>query len=399
MRNLFYSVLIVSFTGAQCAFSQSDPGVVGFDFDELTKMKESIKKGHSVAGASYDELIKEANACLVLEPEKVTDGDLPPSRDKHDFYAIGKYAWPNPKTPDGMPYIRKDCDINPEAGGAKFDLARYNHTVERIKLLSLAWFYSQDEKYAKKASQLLRVWFIDEATRMNPHFECASALPGVHKGMAIGIIFGVTLVEMTDCVKLLSLSDSWTEKDNTALKRWFSDYVHWLRTSKFGIQERKAQNNHGTWYSAQIAVYSLYTGQIEHVREMVEFGKQQIQEQIAPDGSLPHEVKRDWAFSYSVYGLRAFTVLAICGDHIGEDLWSYKTSDGRSLQSAYLFMAPYLSGQKTWEWGVVRENEQTERMALPMMKWAAEKYHSTTLMQAVKHLNTLYGKSLRHDWI
>lgn len=399
MRNLFYSVLIVSFTGAQCAFSQSDPGVVGFDFDELTEMKESIKKGHSVAGASYDELIKEANACLVLEPEKVTDGDLPPSRDKHDFYAIGKYAWPNPKTPDGMPYIRKDCDINPEAGGAKFDLARYNHTVERIKLLSLAWFYSQDEKYAKKASQLLRIWFIDEATRMNPHFECASALPGVHKGMAIGIIFGVTLVEMTDCVKLLSLSDSWTEKDNTALKRWFSDYVHWLRTSKFGIQEKKAQNNHGTWYSAQIAVYSLYTGQIEHVREMVEFGKQQIQEQIAPDGSLPHEVKRDWAFSYSVYGLRAFTVLAICGDHIGEDLWSYKTSDGRSLQSAYLFMAPYLSGQKTWEWGVVRENEQTERMALPMMKWAAEKYHSTTLMQAVKHLNTLYGKSLRHDWI
>ena len=344
-------------------------------------------------------MIKEADACLTLKPETVTDGMLPPSGDKHDFYAIGKYAWPNPKSADGMPYIRKDCSINPEANGPKFDLARYNNTVDRIKLLSLAWFYSQDERYAKKATQLLRVWFINEDTRMNPHFECASALPGVYKGMAIGIIFGVTLVEMTDCVKLLSLSESWTGKDDTALKQWFSDYVQWLRTSKFGIQEKKAQNNHGTWYSAQIAAYSLYTGELEYVKEMVEFGKQQIREQIALNGSLPHEMKRDWAFSYSVYGLRAFTVLAECGERIGEDLWNYKTPDGYNLQSAYLFLAPYLSGQKEWEWGSVRENEQTERIALPMMKRAAKKYDSTTLMQAVRHLQTLYGKSLKYDWI
>lgn len=379
--------------------SQLDPGVIGFDFSELTSIREGIARRDVTLEKAYHELMDEADQCLELQPEKVTDGDLPPSGDKHDFYAIGKYAWPNPKTSDGMPYIRKDCSINPEAGGFKFDLARYNNTVGRIKLLSLAYFYSQDEKYARKASQLLRVWFIDKETRMNPHFECASALPGVYKGMAIGIIFGVTLVEMTDCVKLLSLSQSWTENDDMALKQWFSDYVHWLRTSKFGIKEKKARNNHGTWYSAQIAAYSLYTGETEYVREMVEFGKQQIQEQIAPDGSLPHEMKRDWAFSYSVYGMRAFTVLAACGDRIGENLWMYKTPDGRSLEAAYLFLAPYLSGQQKWEWGVVRENEQTERVALPMMRWAAKKYHSTTLMHAVEHLQEIYDKSLKYNWI
>lgn len=378
---------------------QSDPGVIGFDFSELTTIRERIARKDVAWEKAYHELLDEADTCLALEPEKVTDGDLPPSGNNHDFYAIGKYAWPNPKTSDGMPYVRKDCSINPEAGGSKFDLARYNNTVNRIKLLSLAWFYSQDEKYARKAAQLLRVWFIDEETRMNPHFECASALPGVYKGMAIGIIFGVTLVGMTDCVKLLSLSESWTERDDQALKQWFSDYVHWLRTSKFGIQERKAKNNHGTWYSAQVAAYSLYTGETEHVRDMVEFGKQQIQEQIAPDGSLPHELKRDWAFSYSVYGMRAFTVLAACGDHIGEDLWSYQTPDGRSLQAAYQFLAPYLSGRQKWEWGVVRENEQTHRVALPMMKWAAKKYRSTSLLHTVAHLQEVYEKSLKFSWM
>lgn len=399
MKSIFYSFLFACFFGVKCVFAQQPSLMIGFDLSELTETRDGIKKGESSLIKSYNDLIKEADACLTLKPETVTDGMLPPSGDKHDFYAIGKYAWPNPKSADGMPYIRKDCSINPEANGPKFDLARYNNTVDRIKLLSLAWFYSQDERYAKKATQLLRVWFIDEDTRMNPHFECASALPGVYKGMAIGIIFGVTLVEMTDCVKLLSLSESWTGKDDIALKQWFSDYVQWLRTSKFGIQEKKAQNNHGTWYSAQIAAYSLYTGELEYVKEMVEFGKQQIREQIALNGSLPHEMKRDWAFSYSVYGLRAFTVLAECGERIGEDLWNYKTPDGYNLQSAYLFLAPYLSGQKEWEWGSVRENEQTERIALPMMKRAAKKYDSTILMQAVRHLQTLYGKSLKYDWI
>lgn len=378
---------------------QQDPGVIGFDFLELTTIRKNVKGNNAVFEKAYHELLDEADACLALEPEKVTDGDLPPSGDKHDFYAIGKYAWPNPDTSDGMPYIRKDCSINPEAGGYKFDLARYNNTVNRIKLLSLAWFYTHDEKYAQKATQLLKVWFLDEETRMNPHFECASALPGVFKGMAIGIIFGVTLVEMTDCVKLLSLSESWTEKDNAALKQWFSNYVHWLRTSKFGLQEKKAKNNHGAWYSAQVAAYSLYTGETAYVKEMIEFGKQQIQEQIAPDGSLPHELKRDWAFSYSVYGMRAFTVLAACGDHIGENLWSYTTSDGRCLEAAYHFLAPYLSGQQNWEWGVVRENEQTDRVALPMMKWALKKYNSKPLKQAVGHLQKKYVCDLKYNWM
>lgn len=69
-----------------------------------------------------------------------------------------------------------------------------------------------------------------------------------------------------------------------------------------------------------------------------------------------------------------------------------KTHDGYNLQSAYLFLAPYLSGQKEWEWGSVRENEQTELVALPMMKRAAKKYDSTILMQAVRHLQDFVWK-------
>jgi Alginate lyase. len=392
---MFFSVTI--FVLVSCNKDPEDPGLVGFDYAELLSMKKQINKGE--IKPAYETLIREADDLLGLESEKVTDGDTPPSGDNHDFFAIGKYSWPNPDTPDGMPYIRVDCNINPEANGFRYDLARYNNTVERVKTLSLAWFYSHDEKYAKKASELLRVWFIDDATKMNPHFEFASALPGVYNGMAIGVIFGVTLVEMVDCVKLLTLSESWTDTDNNALKDWFSGYVKWLLESEFGLIEKAAKNNHGTWYSAQIAVYSLYTGNMENVRDMIEFAKRQIDEQISADGSLPNELHRDWAFSYSVFGLRAFTALALCAEHTGEDLWNYKTDDGRSLQTAYTFLVPYLLEKKQWQWGIAREGEQTNYMALPMMHHASEKYNSQEINQVVEYLTSKFSLNLRRSWI
>lgn len=392
-------IVIVFFGFNSCITTQKDLQLVGFDYQDLLQTREKIQKGVSGELKAYRDLLKEADDYLMLAAEKVTDGDVPPTGDAHDFYAIGKYSWPNPETADGMPWIRIDCNINPDANGPRFDLDRYNRTVDRVKTLSLAWFYSQDEKYAAKAARLLRVWFMDEATRMNPNFECASALPGVYNGMAIGIIFGVTLVEMVDHVKLLTLSESWTEEDDRALKKWFSGYVEWLLTSEFGIKEKAAKNNHGTWYAAQVAAYSLYTGEMEHVREMVGFGKQQIDDQIAADGGMPHELKRDWAFSYSVYGLRAFTALARCGDHVGIDLWDYKTSDGRGLRQAYDFLVPYLSGKEEWNWGIVREDEKTDLQAFPMMKWAAKKYHSTLFEDTVGYLNVRHNRNLKYDWI
>ncbi|MDR2040016.1 MAG: alginate lyase family protein [Bacteroidales bacterium] len=377
----------------------SDPGLIDLDYSDLVKIRKDINAKNSGVTPAYEKLISQANVYLELLPEKVVDGDIPPTGDPHDFYAIGKYSWPNPDTPDGMPWIRIDCNINPESNGPRFDLARYNQTMDRIKTLSLAWFYSQDEKYARKASELLRVWFLDEETKMNPNFECGSALPGVYNGMYIGIIFGVTLIELVDHVQLLNLSDSWTEQDDMGLKNWFSGYVKWLLESDFGIKEGKAKNNHGSWYAAQVAAYSLYTGEMHHVNSMIELAKKQIDQQVDEDGSLPHELKRDWAYSYSVYGMRAFTTLACCADRIGVDLWNYRTSDGRGLQQAYSFLQPYLLDEKKWAWGVDREGEKTNIAALPIMRWAAKKYNDAGFHKVVEYLESIAPEDAPKVWL
>lgn len=354
-----------------------DMTLILYNQDKLEHIRAEAKAAHPRRRAAYGKLLEQADELLGFRPESVTEGDTPPSGDNHDFFSIGKYAWPNPDTPDGMPWIRRDCAINPDAYGDKYDYGRYNRTINRINTLSAAWFYSGDEKYARKSAELIRVWFLDEKTRMNPNFEYASALPGVHNGMAIGVIFGVKMIEMLDYIRLLGTSESWTPSDASSLRNWFSAYRTWLLESDFGKEEAAAKNNHGSWYAAQVAAFSLHAGDLDRVRSMIDLARRQIDEQIAEDGSLPAETKRKWSLHYSHYGLSSFVVLARCAEALGEDLWN-----GR-LKTACEFLIPCLSGQKKWGYPNEAADDAVAPNVFPLLRRAAEAYDSAAFREAV----------------
>ena len=378
-----FAILVIS--TSSFAFSEETPQLIYYDYAELVKIKTRIKAGDASSKAAYVGLLKQADKWLSVEPEKVTDGDVPPSGDKHDFFAIGKLAFPNPKTADGMPYVRRDGVTNPEADGPKYDLSRYNSTLTRVNQLSLAWFFTGQEKYAKKASQLLQVWFLDPETRMNPNLKNASALPGVYDGMPIGIIFSVALIKTVDHVKLLSLSESWTEKDDIKLKDWFRDYTTWLLESDMGKKEGLGNNNHGSWYTAQVMAFSLYSGDTERAKSLIGLAKKQIDQQITEIGIMPRELTRQRSLHYSIYGLQAFVTVARCADYLGEDLWHYQTADGRGLQLAFSFLSPYLLGNKEWTWTNI-EKGKTPDNALDVFRWAEKKYDNPEFKETSRHL-------------
>lgn len=356
-------------------YSPLETPMISIDYGSLLKVKAQIAKGEGgPAHRALEKLVQKAEELLSAEPEKVTDGDLPPSGDVHEFYAIGKLAFPNPDTPDGLPYIRKDGVTNPEADGDRYDLARYNRTLSRVNLLSLAWFFTEDEKYARKAAGLLRVWFFDPDTRMNPSLDNASALPGVHDGMPIGIIFGVAMIRMADHVRLLTLSESWTEEDHRKLKQWFAAYRDWLLTSDLGKKEGLAANNHGSWYAAQVAAFSIFNQQYDQAAPMIDLAKKQLVEQLAPDGSMPREYVRQRSLHYSVYGLQAFIYLARCGEIIGRDLWNYQGPDSKGIALALQFLYPYITYSKEWPWENIEKGNPPGRGALEVFQWGAIAY-------------------------
>jgi len=45
--------------------------------------------------------------------------------------------------------------------------------MSAVKILSWAYYFTNDEKYAVKGTNLLRFWFLDTATRMLPNLNHA----------------------------------------------------------------------------------------------------------------------------------------------------------------------------------------------------------------------------------
>jgi hypothetical protein len=376
------------------AHDSPTPQLITMDYADLVTIRgELAAKGSNVQPA-YNQLLEYADKLLDIVPPSVMDKTMvPPSGDKHDFFAIGNYSWPNPDTKNGLPYIRRDGHKNPGATDGTFDKQRYDQNAGRIKILALAWFYSRDEKYAAKAADLLRTWFLDPETRMNPNLNFAASQPGVQDGSFYGIIEGVQLIGVVDHVKLLNGSASWTDADDQGLKKWFTDFTVWLRESEFGKTELARPNNHGTWCAAQIAAYSLYSNLPKNIAPMITRGRELVAHQIAPDGSLPEELRRSRSLMYSCFALRALMTLARCGELAGDDLWHYRTEDGRGLENAFTFLAPYLSNTKVWTWPSL-DNDLPRYAKVEILRWSARVYQTPVLKDALNILDPVWNPEI-----
>ena len=325
-----------------------DPILLNADW--LRKAKEAVQKKHPAFAAAYERLIKRADSSLTQGPFSVMNKtNTPPSGDKHDYMSQGAYWWPDPTKKDGLPYIRRDGERNPETLNNSTDVKEKGQMTGHVTTLSRAWFFSGKEKYAERAALLLRTWFLDPESRMNPHLEYGQAIPGRVEGRGIGIIDTASLTNIIDSACLLSTSDAWTEKDHQALQQWFRAYARWLLTSSHGKDERKTHNNHGAWYDVQVAAFSLFAGDNAVAEEILRtVGKNRIAKHIKPDGSQPHELARTRSFSYSVYNLMALTSLARLGEHTGLNLWQFQVENKAAIQAAVDYVGPFADPEKKW---------------------------------------------------
>jgi len=330
------------------AFSPAEP-IFTVDPDYIARARSLSKQEDGTCGRALQALLVQADVALKQEPLTIVNKPiLPVSGDKHDYMSVGPYWWPDPETPDGLPYIRRDGERNPEV--EKTDRPLLAKLVSTVKTLGFAYGFTHKEEYATHAALLLRTWFLDPETRMNPHLLFGQAIPGICDGRGIGLIETAAFArEMLPAVGFLIDSENWSREDRAGLQAWFHAFLEWMLTHPYGVSEARHGNNHSSAYDVQVVTYALFVGQSDLARMILEgVGERRIADQIEPDGQQPRELARTKAFGYASMNLAILLELAEIGRQWGIDLINFESADGRSRRHAFDSLFPDGTGEQAW---------------------------------------------------
>ncbi|MCX6549641.1 MAG: alginate lyase family protein [Acidobacteria bacterium] len=334
---------------AQSPASSSLPRTLLLSPTTLAGVRTAVQAGSSPYDEAMAALRRDAVRALAAGPFSVmAKAQVPPSGDRHDYMSLARYYWPDPTKPGGLPYVQRDGETNPEIDTIP-DKQQMNGMISAVSTLALAFYLTGEEPSAARAGVLIRAWFLDPATRMNPNLELGQGVKGKEPGRPTGIIDTRGLAEVVDAVGLLQGSPAWTAADQRGVEDWYRAFLDWLLASRNGRGESAATNNHGVWYDVQVVSMAFFTGRADVAqRTLTDVRQKRIAKQIEPDGSMPRELQRTTSAGYTQFNLEAFAALAALGDAAGVDLWRFETTDGRSIRRAIAFVLPFVRDGRPW---------------------------------------------------
>lgn len=312
------------------------------------------------------------------------DNEIAPSEDidPRHYVSVSRYKmWRDEQ--DNLKW--EDGVLNPDAG--------MYHDVNRVEELKRAIFFTSaatleaiekgedTDRYKKYLNTALDSWFIDESTRMTPNLEYAHMVKDKKgkytHGEYFGIIEGTDFIFVLDQIKKIQGKNIINPEVLSGIKGWYKNYLEWLIKSENGIREMGRENNHGTWYDAQVALIADFLGDDATVKATAERAKSRIDSQITSEGDMPLERgKRKDAFGYFLYNLDAYTKIATVVEKYGEDydLWNYTSENGGSLKKSFEFFAENIPGEQNHP----IPSERSSQM-YPALRAAAKAYKNPQL--------------------
>jgi hypothetical protein len=302
------------------------------------------------AKAMATKIVKEANKRVGKPVITITENEnLQASKDPHDYFSIGRYFWPDPSKPDGLPWINRDGETNPDSVKAS-DERKLGEMIHAVEYLSLAYSLTGDEKYGVEAARILRGFFLDAETKMNPHLDYGQSVPGKATGRGWGLIDTRGFMILPDVLNLLEKCPAWTAKDREGMRAWWTAYGNWMQTSKIGLQEKSAPNNHGAAYDVQLSAVLVMAEKEEDAKKVLgESLPARLDAHITPEGKQPRELARTKSWSYSCFNLKNISKGSVMARSLGIDLWNHEGEGGRgSLKKAMLYLVPFLKNPEGW---------------------------------------------------
>lgn len=387
--SLFIPLMIFS---AGCFAASSD--FVVLNADNLSYSAEKIKEKNSKYLLAYNELMRRANDALNSRLYSVMDKKLVgASSDKHDYYSLPPYWWPDKNKVNGVPYIKKDGVINPDSNNDATDKLRMNKFGKDVYHLALAYYFTNEIKFAEKARLMLVTWFIDQKTKMNPNMEYAQAIPGINTGRGIGLIDSRVLVDVIDAIELIRPSNLISDEEYVAIKDWYKKFYNWMTQSKNGFEEDNWHNNHGSYYDMQAAAYALFSGMNEEVKKRLTITQlRRIASHFDREGRQNAELERTRPWHYSNFNLEAYTKLGMIGEKVNVNIWSFAL-DEHSLTKGYKYIANFIDTKNKWQYKDIDGTIDEEKALINMLS-AARAYPEELFSVKANYLIRKYPKNI-----
>jgi hypothetical protein len=386
--------LILPLNLVSCTDGTSDGHFAGWDLAYMSRIKKDLKKPDSFYYPAFSKLLDDADEALAKGPFSVTYKDIvPPGGTKNDYMSQGPYWWPDTTKPDGLPFIRRDGVHNPQAG---IDRRELGNMMESVRILSLAWYFSGEQKYAERAAYLLKVWFLDPETKMNPHLEFAQSIPGITTGRGIGIIDVRGMHTLVDAITLLESSGTMGSTDMEQIRKWYNDFFQWLTTSKNGKDEDDYKNNHSVAYDVIVSSIARFLGNNEYaVKKISELPVRRIDPMVESDGRQPEELIRTNAFGYSVSNLGNFFDAGEIGLKVDVNIFGYTNPKGGSLRGALDFLTGFIGREKEWKWQQIGGWNGTENRLGLLVRRAARYYSEPEYKRLWEEK---FAEKMKADW-
>ena len=364
---------------------------------------------------------KEAVWALGQVPQTVTSSVSPRTAGGlHDFFSEGDYWWPDPRHVDS-PYIQRDGMTNPENFvDHRKAMIRFSQVMGA---LASAYLLNSDERYAQHALRHANAWFKDPETLMNPHLRFAQAIKGRFTGRGIGIIDTIHLLEVARALEIFEKSRAAESEDFKVFRQWFADYLNWMTTHPYGLDESRALNNHGTCWTLQVSGFASFTRNDSLLNVCRNrYLQQHLPGQMAVDGSFPRELTRTKPYGYSLFNLDAMVMICqVLGDKKGmrleaqgtrwqkakgrrheakgksdegrgtgveeNGLWNATIAGGQSIKKGVDFLLPYVRDKKSWPYKQDVMYWDQWPVAHPFLLFSAIAYDNESMFQTWAALN------------
>lgn len=332
----------------------SVPDTAIYDGRDLAVLRQLYRDGQEPVVSAVKALCETADAALGIDPLSVTQKPAAaPGGSLNDYYSLAKYWWPDATSPDGLPYVRRDGQVNPACYSTDYDSARLIEFTEAVHTLSLAAYLGGSEEHAQKAVELTDAWLLRPETRQTPHFDFAQTIPGQAGARAAAIIEARHLISVTEAARILLHFGALATAQYEQLQAWFATLLEWLRTGACGRAAAEASNNIAFWYDAQCLAYAEFIGDAKVVEHIVQTSiRRRLDEQVDLDGSMPAELRREKPNDYVAFSVAALAIISAVARKDGVDLWDYHASDGRSFEAVCEWLAS-LPASKVGRWSIL----------------------------------------------